>query len=231
MGFDGGIGPMTGTRGTTLATGGDGGQAAGDLILVLGGARTGKSDFAQRLATRLGGDRVLFVATAEAADEEMARRIAAHRRARPAAWRTVEATRRVGDAVRCHLGDARAVVVDCLTLLVSNVLLAAAGVPREPEVTGRGSGAGTVITDEVAAAAEAAVREEVEALVAAGREAGVPVIVVSNEVGWGLVPSTPLARLYRDLLGRANQVVAAHAGAVYLLVAGIPLVVKGSPVP
>jgi len=221
---------MTGTKGTTLPTEEDGGPAARALILVLGGARSGKSDFAQRLAARLGGDRVLFVATAEAADREMARRIAAHRRARPAAWRTVEAPRAAGEALRRHLGDCRAVVVDCLTLLVSNVLLAAAGVPREPEAPGRAHGAGAAITEEVAAAAEAAAREEVEALVAASREAGVPVIVVSNEVGWGLVPSTPLARLYRDLLGRANQVVAAHAGTVYLLVAGIPLVVKGSPV-
>ncbi|HEY8393829.1 MAG TPA: bifunctional adenosylcobinamide kinase/adenosylcobinamide-phosphate guanylyltransferase [Thermaerobacter sp.] len=227
----------------TAAPGGTGTpDSAGHLILVLGGARSGKSDFAQRLAAQHGGDRVLFVATAEAADDEMARRIAAHRRARPASWRTVEAPRDVGAAVRFHLGDARAVLVDCLTLLVSNVLLAAAGVPGNAagwdesgqearDVAGAGAGAGATIPDEVAAAAERLVREEVEALVAASRDAGVPVIVVSNEVGWGLVPGNPLARLYRDLLGRANQALAAQAESVYLLVAGVPLTVKGRPAP
>lgn len=202
---------------------------AAELILVLGGARSGKSDFAQALAAERGGDRVLFVATAEAADAEMARRIAAHRRSRPAAWRAVEAPRGAGEAVRAHRGDARVVLVDCLSLLVSNVVMAAAeaaGGPSKAVRNGRHA-----VTAEAEAAAEAAVRQEVEALLAAGREAAVPLIIVSNEVGWGLVPPTPLGRLYRDLLGRANRDVAAHATAVYLLVAGLPLEIKARALP
>lgn len=99
------------------------GNNMGRLILVLGGARSGKSAYAQRLAQELGGQRVLVVATAEAGDEDMAQRIARHRQSRPSAWRTVETSRRVGVAVRTSLGDAAVVLVDCLTLLVSNLLL------------------------------------------------------------------------------------------------------------
>lgn len=171
------------------------------LILVTGGARSGKSDFAQELAARLAGDDVVFVATAEAGDNDMAARIAAHRCARPAAWRTVEAPRRVGAAIRAAR-PARAVLVDCLTLLVSNVLLA-----------------------EAEEAVDAAVTDEVRELIEAAREAGT-VIVVTNEVGLGIVPDNRLARRYRDLLGRANATLAREAAEVYLLVSGVPLEIK-----
>jgi adenosyl cobinamide kinase/adenosyl cobinamide phosphate guanylyltransferase len=171
------------------------------LILVTGGARSGKSDFAQQLASRLGGDDVLFVATAEPADDEMARRIAAHKLARPAAWRTVEAPLGVARAIR-QAGPARVVVVDCLTLLVSNVLLS----PGEE------------------AAREAALDDELAGLIEAGGHA--TVIIVTNEVGLGIVPDNPLARLYRDLLGRANATLARAAREVYLLVSGLPIEIK-----
>jgi adenosylcobinamide kinase / adenosylcobinamide-phosphate guanylyltransferase len=179
----------------------------GRLILVLGGARSGKSTYAQQLAQELGQERVLFVATAEAGDAEMAQRIAKHRQERPAAWRTLEAPRHVGAEVRTHLHDARVVLVDCLTLLVSNVV-----VPMD------------VTTD--LSAATAAVEAEVDALLQVVRESAVTCIVVSNEVGLGLVPDTPLGRVYRDLLGRANQVLAAHAQVVYFMVAGLAVDVK-----
>ena len=176
------------------------------LILVTGGARSGKSDFAQTLAQSLGGEDVLFVATAEAGDEDMAYRIAAHRQARPVAWRTVEAPRRVGWAIR-RAAPAKAILVDCLTLLVSNVLLS---LGEEP-------------TAEVV---EAAVEEEIRSLVEAGRAAQGGVIVVTNEVGLGIVPANWLARLYRDVLGRANATLARESEQVYLLVSGLPLKVK-----
>ena len=95
----------------------------GRLLLVLGGARSGKSAYAQRLAQELGGDHVLFVATAEAWDEDMTQRIARHRQERPATWRTLETPRQVGPAIALHLYDTAVVLVDCLTLLVSNTLL------------------------------------------------------------------------------------------------------------
>ncbi|MHB1557033.1 MAG: bifunctional adenosylcobinamide kinase/adenosylcobinamide-phosphate guanylyltransferase [Isosphaeraceae bacterium] len=179
----------------------------GSLILVTGGVRSGKSDFAQRLAGRLGGDDVLFVATAEARDDEMARRIEAHRRSRPAAWQTLEAPRSVGRAIRDRPGSPAVVLVDCLTLLASNELLA-------------------IGTDPDAAEAESRIVREVDELLEAHRLASSTFIVVSNEVGLGVVPTSYLGRLYRDVLGRANQLVAARADSVYLLVAGLPVDVK-----
>lgn len=176
------------------------------LTLILGGARSGKSAFAERRARDVGGDAVLFVATAEAGDEEMRLRIERHRRSRPAAWHTVEASKGVGAVLQQRGAGARAIIVDCLTLLVANVLGSWAD-PWAPE------------------AAEA-VRQEVEALVAAARALEAHVFVVSNEVGMGLVPPSPLGRAYRDLLGEANRRLAAAADEVYLLVAGIPLQVK-----
>src|SRR5215467_7047878 len=179
----------------------------GRLLLVLGGARSGKSAYAQRLAQELGRDDVLFVATAEAWDEDMAQRIARHRQERPATWRTLETPRQVGQTIACHLHDTAVVLVDCLTLLVSNTLLHCGASP-DP------------------AAAEAAVQEEVAVLAQTSQASAVTCIVVSNEVGLGLVPDNPLGRLYRDLLGRANQTLAARAEAVYFMVAGLPVDVK-----
>jgi adenosylcobinamide kinase/adenosylcobinamide-phosphate guanylyltransferase len=179
----------------------------GQLILVLGGARSGKSAFAQRLAQDLGQARVLFVATAEARDEEMAQRIARHRQSRPAGWRTAEAPQQVGEAVRRSLGNAAVVLVDCLTLLVSNAILSLGLTPD-------------------LAQAEVAVQAEVDALLQVCQASAATCIVVSNEVGLGLVPETPLGRVYRDLLGQANQALAASAHAVYLLVAGLAVDIK-----
>ena len=179
----------------------------GRLILVLGGARSGKSAYAQELAQQLGQHRVLFVATAEAGDEEMARRIAAHRQSRPAAWRTLEAPRDVGEAMQRCLGNATVALVDCMTLLVSNVLFALGESPDPPQ-------------------AERAVQEEVRALLQVCRASAATSIIVSNEVGLGLVPGTPLGRLYRDLLGQTNQALALHAQEVYFMVAGLAVELK-----
>ena len=176
------------------------------LILITGGARSGKSDFAEQLAHSLGRDDVLFVATAEALDEDMARRIAAHRQSRPPAWCTLETPRHVGTAIQ-NAAAARVVIVDCLTLLVSNVLFAEEGSP-DPN------------------AAETAVSAEVCDLIAAARAVRGDLIVVTNEVGLGIVPDNRLARTYRDLLGRANSTLAREADQVYLMVAGLPLEIK-----
>ena len=180
---------------------------ANKLILILGGARSGKSSHAQQMALDLGGPDVLFVATAEAFDDEMRARIAAHRAERPAGWRTVETPTRVAAQVADATAGALVVLLDCLTLLVSNVLLSA-GEDASPQQV------------------EAAVMAEVGGLLAACRSGEATWIMVSNEVGLGLVPPYPLGRLFRDVLGRANQHVAAAADQVWFMVAGLPMRVK-----
>ena len=177
----------------------------GALTFVLGGARSGKSRHAQELAeqaARQGGGGVLYVATAAAGDGEMAARIARHRASRPAHWTTVEEPLRVSAVIARAGAETGAILVDCLTLLVSNLLLA-------HEAGG----------DE---AAEAAVLAEVGALLAAAR--AIPrarVILVANEVGLGVVPPYPLGRLFRDAAGRVNQLIAREADEVHFLVAGL----------
>ena len=160
------------------------------LVLLLGGARAGKSAAAQRLAERWDGP-VTFIATAEALDEEMAGRIARHRRERPAAWTTVEEPLALRDAIAA-VDPGAAAIVDCLTLWVSN----------------------TLDRDEESVLAEAAAT----AGLAAAHPA--PVVVVSNEVGLGIVPANPDARAYRDRLGAVNRVFAERAETAALVVAG-----------
>lgn len=184
------------------------------LTLILGGARSGKSSYAQRLAEE-SGQATLFVATATAGDEEMAARIKAHQASRPAHWRTLEAPLRTGEAiVRESFCDW--VLVDCITLLASNVLFTL----PEP-------------VDE--AAYQAAMDLEITKLIAAAWQHAGEWLIVSNEVGLGLVPPYPLGRFYRDALGRANQQLAQAADRVLFMVAGIPMIIKdtgkGFPIP
>ena len=172
-------------------------------ILILGGARSGKSQFAQKLAGRL-SERVLFVATGEAGDEEMHSRIEEHKKSRPRTWHTLESPVKVGETIQRQIGNADVVLVDCITMLVSNLLVGEGG-DKDKE--------GRVIT-------------EIDQLIECIDKLEVTVIIVSNEVGLGLVPENRLGRLYRDILGRTNQLLAQHADEVYVMVAGIPLKVK-----
>ncbi len=174
------------------------------LILVTGGARSGKSGYAQRRSLELGGDDVRVIVTARPCDEEMARRIARHRAARPACWRTVEAPTNAGAALRAASTDV--ILLDCLTVLLSNVLLE--------------RGAGNEEAGLVAMTAET--RALLEA--AAAREG--TLIVVTNEVGFGIVPGERLGRWFRDGLGMANQQLASAADEVVLLVCGVPLALR-----
>jgi adenosylcobinamide kinase / adenosylcobinamide-phosphate guanylyltransferase len=167
------------------------------VTLVLGGARSGKSRYAERLVevSATGG---IYCATAEAGDAEMAERIAAHRARRGAFWRTVEVPLALAPIVAAETARERPLLVDCLTLWLSNLLLAG----KAPD-------------------------EEGAALRRALREADGAVVLVSNEVGMGLVPETPLGRRFRDAAGRLNQDVAALADRVVFVAAGLPLVLKG----
>jgi adenosylcobinamide kinase/adenosylcobinamide-phosphate guanylyltransferase len=166
-------------------------------VLVLGGARSGKSGFAERLAAEC-GEPVLYVATATVTDEEMAERIARHRAQRPPTWRTLEAPADVARRLGCEARGATTILIEDLTLLLSNLMASDSS------------------------RAEGRAVDEVACLVALDAH----VILVSNEVGMGIVPEHPLGRHFRDALGRLNQAAAAACGEVYLLVAGLPLRLK-----
>ncbi len=168
------------------------------LILVLGGARSGKSAYAEELVIQ-SGLAATYVATATAGDEEMSARIDEHRARRGSNWRTIEAPDALEDALEREAEEGRAVLVDCLTLWLSNLMLANA------DIEARTKGLGDV----------------------AQRMKGLRVFV-SNEVGLGIVPDTPLGRRFRDAQGRLNQRIAAIADRVVFMAAGLPLVLKGS---
>ncbi|MDY6912077.1 MAG: bifunctional adenosylcobinamide kinase/adenosylcobinamide-phosphate guanylyltransferase [Chloroflexota bacterium] len=183
------------------------------VVFILGGARSGKSSYAQEMANSISG-KVLFVGTAEPLNEDMRTRIEKHQQERPASWRTLEASTNIAVEIARHIGDARVVLIDCLTLLTSNLVL------------GEERGfAGSEEVDEKAA--ENRVITEIEALIEFMNKSDATFIIVSNEVGLGLVPEIQLGRIYRDILGRANQLMARHASEVNFLVAGIPVKVKG----
>jgi adenosylcobinamide kinase/adenosylcobinamide-phosphate guanylyltransferase len=190
----------------------------GKLTLILGGARSGKSTFAEQRAKELGGDSVLYVATSETKDEEMQQRVGKHRAERLSAWETVEVPRDVAQAIREARSKASVVLLDCMTFLVANHLMDAAA-PEEDPFDGPSA-------NPFDAAIEADAVAEVEALVDYVQETDVELLVVSNEVGLGVVPPYELGRAYRDILGRANQILARHADEVQLLVAGIPMQIK-----
>jgi adenosylcobinamide kinase/adenosylcobinamide-phosphate guanylyltransferase len=171
--------------------------AAGrELTLVLGGARSGKSRYAEQMIERHAAP-WLYVATAEARDAEMAERIKAHQARRGAGWATVEAPRDLAGALLAR--GSRPLLVDCLTLWLSNLMLS-----------------------------DADIEEETARLEQALDEARGPMALVANEVGAGVVPDNALARRFRDLQGQLNQRMAARADRVILMVAGLPLVVKGT---
>jgi adenosylcobinamide kinase/adenosylcobinamide-phosphate guanylyltransferase len=184
------------------------------LTLILGGARSGKSDFALQLA-RASGRPVMFVATMEAGDDELRARVARHRAERPAAWRTIEAPIALEEALSSQTDVASLVIIDCLTLWVSNLLMAAL-----PD-------ADSIAPDVVQAAIVDIVRR-VEKLTAWCAAFDGDVVIVSNEVGSGVVPAYVLGRVFRDALGAANRDVAARADGVYHVVAGLAIDLKAT---
>jgi adenosylcobinamide kinase/adenosylcobinamide-phosphate guanylyltransferase len=168
-------------------------------VLVLGGARSGKSAYAEALVEASALEPV-YLATAEAGDAEMAERIAVHRARRGPAWRTIEEPQRLEAALIGTARPGRAVLVDCLTLWLSNLTFSGADLEgRARELCATASGLPGLL------------------------------VLVSNEVGMGLVPDTPLGRRFRDAQGRLNQAVARVASSVVFVVAGLPLVLKGAP--
>lgn len=166
------------------------------VTLLLGGVRSGKSQYAQRLGERAG--KVVFVATAHAADEEMRDKVERHRSSRPRHWQTVEEPLALAETIAHHAPTCDLIIIDCLTFFAANLLDAGGDQQKE-----------------------------IDALCFSLQSAGCSVVLVSNEVGSGVVPEYPSGRRFRDLLGEMNQRVARVASNVLLLVAGLPLVLKG----
>src|SRR5213596_1309396 len=172
------------------------------LTLVLGGARSGKSRIAQSICES--GSKVTCIATARLDDDEMRARISRHRRTRPRSWITIEEPLAIADAVAAHASSMDFILLDCLTLWLSNFC--------------------SERRDSSADSLEAAVQEEISRLAAAS--AASHIVAVSNEVGGGIVPESKVGRVFRDLHGLMNQYVAGKADFVYLMIAGIPLQIK-----
>jgi adenosylcobinamide kinase / adenosylcobinamide-phosphate guanylyltransferase len=177
---------------------------------LLGGARSGKSSYAQELAKKM-AQKVLFVATAGAGDADMQHRIENHRLKRPPSWRTLEVKIGVGKAIENEIEDERIIIIDCITLLIGNIF----GHYNEKVFD--------TIEESIL---EKEVISEVDSLLKCLQRTRASFIIVSNEVGLGIVPDNRMGRLYRDFLGRANQMLAQKAGEVYLMTAGIPLKIK-----
>ncbi|MFA5374446.1 MAG: bifunctional adenosylcobinamide kinase/adenosylcobinamide-phosphate guanylyltransferase [Dehalococcoidia bacterium] len=171
------------------------------LVLILGGVRSGKSRYAQQLAGDT-GSRVLFLATAEAGDDEMKRRIARHKSSRPESWRTIEEQLDIAGVLRKNAAHADAVIIDCVTVWLSNLLM------RNEKLS------------------EKDMMADIDRLIDSYAQGGATYIIVSGEVGMGIVPEHPLGRIFRDYLGLANQRLAAKADRVVLMVAGIPVDAK-----
>jgi|SRR5476649_2518244 len=182
------------------------------MMLITGGARSGKSRLAERLAQR-GNGPVLYIATSQVTDPEMAARVAEHRKQRPAHWLTWEGHRDCDRAILSHAPDVSAVLLECVTTLITNLLFDQAGDTPAEQMD--------------FAAIERHITEQIDRLLAACAAVSCPVILVTNELGMGIVPENLLARRFRDIAGRINQRLAAAADDVWLVVSGIAVHIKG----
>lgn len=182
------------------------------MILITGGARSGKSRLAEQFAAQQ-GDNVLYIATSIVTDDEMAERIAIHQQTRPAQWVTHEGYTELGDVIRHKAAGCNAIMLECITTMITNLMFDKTGdIPvEEMDFT----------------AIEQRITEEIEDLIDACLASPSPVYLVTNEVGFGIVPDNLLSRRFRDIAGRVNQRLAANAKEMYLVVSGIELKMKG----
>jgi len=184
----------------------------GQLIMVTGGARSGKSNFAEE-KVRSFGDEILYIATAIAFDDEMKERIHRHRMHRPSSWETLEAFRDFDKILPDMLLERNAVLLDCMTIMVSNIMLQ------------RAMDWENISVEEINEV-EKEVSDQIEALLLIIKQADIPFVLVTNELGMGLVPPYALGRAIRDIAGRVNQQIAGAADEVFMCVSGIPVKIK-----
>lgn len=192
-------------------------QGNSQLILIIGGARSGKSTFAEQLATHSGRS-VAYIATATASDDDMRDRIARHQSARPSSWLTIEEPLHLAEAVQHAITRADVVLLDCITVWLSNWLLA------QEELHPLSSTPSSLYSDKAIQEIEALLHV-VATLDASGSDFK-RLVVVTNEVGLGIVPAFALGRVYRDILGLVNKRLAQQASRVYLMVAGLAVDIK-----
>ncbi|HOE57231.1 MAG TPA: bifunctional adenosylcobinamide kinase/adenosylcobinamide-phosphate guanylyltransferase [Bacillota bacterium] len=177
----------------------------GRAILITGGARSGKSSYAEKLAKELGGS-VLYIATSIPFDEEMKNRVKRHRESRPAGWDTYEGFKGLGPLIAGKGSEYNVILLDCITLMITNLLLEHQDMDYEET--------------------ERKIKKEIEKLLMGVAKTKAVVIMVSNEIGSGIVPENPLTRAFRDIAGRMNQHIAEQCGEVFLTVCGLPLKLK-----
>ncbi|MDP4182340.1 MAG: bifunctional adenosylcobinamide kinase/adenosylcobinamide-phosphate guanylyltransferase [Bacillota bacterium] len=184
----------------------------GKLTVVTGGARSGKSSFAEEIVKGI-SDKVLYIATANAFDDEMKHRIKKHQEQRPQSWDTLEAYRDFDKILRSHLKDKEVVMLDCITVMITNIMF-------EECLDWNNINMIEVLK------IEDSVNREINSLLEIIKDSGIPFIMVTNELGMGLVPEFPSGRAFRDIAGKANQLLAKAADEVYLCVSGIPVKIK-----
>jgi adenosylcobinamide kinase/adenosylcobinamide-phosphate guanylyltransferase len=183
----------------------------GNLILITGGARSGKSSYAESLADQMAGE-VLFIATATPFDDEMQDRIAKHRRHRPAHWETYEGYRDLQKVF--YRGDYSAILLDCVTMMISNLIYDSTNGNLQEK------------SAEEIGEIETMIKNEIKQFLDEAERRDLTLIIVTNELGSGIVPANKLTRVFRDIAGRMNQYIASRASEVYLLVCGLPQRIK-----
>lgn len=185
----------------------------GKLILVTGGARSGKSSFAEDKVKGF-GENILYIATSVPFDEEMKLRIKKHREQRPPYWETLEAYKDMDIQLEGSLNGRDAILLDCITIMVTNIMF-------------ESSMDWESLQSEDMAKMEEDVKKQIQKLLTVLKASLVPCVLVTNEIGMGIVPDSAISRLFRDIAGRTNQMLAREADEVYLCVSGIPVKIKG----
>lgn len=185
----------------------------GKVIVVTGGVRSGKSSYAENLARNLGIS-IMYIATAIPYDEEMRDRIKLHKMFRPASWTTYEGYKELYKVIETLDAKYDGILLDCVTIMITNLMFE---YPRFDENN---------ISQDLMDELTDYVTDEFRKLIMIAKKKNIPLIMVTNEIGWGVVPESKLGRVFRDLSGKINQIIAKEAETVYLLVSGIPLRIK-----
>lgn len=185
----------------------------GKIILVTGGARSGKSSFAENMVSGFGGN-ILYIATSIPFDEEMKERVKKHKESRPKEWDTYEGFEKLNEVIKARGNSYNGVLIDCITILISNLMFYSIG-DNEENLNSKN------IND-----LEEKIRNEINDILDEISRVNGKFVIVTNEVGYGIVPENKLARIYRDIVGRINQNIASKADEVYLVTCGLPMKIK-----